>query len=363
MTEFYDYLSGLEPEQPAERPDAAAACETSVIRQMGIRRHPRITKRMRVFAAAAAAAVAVCATAAAVSGALRYNKKFAAAQFGELGTTRLETMMTLEPKTYTNGTVNATVEAVLCDGSRALMLTTFSPAERGQQIDWKNELDFSCEKGVINSDGEDAFKNAWVNTQHVQLSGEQAWVTYDIQILPDGDPGATEATFVFKHWSEKYSVPQGHRAESIYYSDPEQVGRGTVHDEHNTLTDGLEITFPIVQNIPVITLAADNGDTMQMSGFELFRNTGFPFSDISKIRLLRADGKDSEARIPTYTDQMTQGGTMSGQRFHWVNARFYETIDGVTFHSRNPKSFTGFIDVRQITGVEISGVTYTKISE
>lgn len=362
MTEFYDYLSGLTPDLPAERPEAAAESEKSVLRQMGIRKHPRITKRFRIFAVAAAAAIAVCGTVAAVSGSPRYNKQFAKAQFGELGTAKLETMVKLEPKTYTNGMVNATVEAVLCDGSRALLLTTFAPAERGQTIDWEDELDFSCEKGVVNSDGEDAYKNAWVDTQHVQLSGDQAWVTYEIQILPDGDPGATEATFVFKHWTEEYSVPHGSRSDSDNYSDPEHDGKGNVRGEHNAFTDGLEITFPIVQNIPVVTLRADNGDTVQLSGFELFRDTAFPFSDIGTVRLLRTDGSESTVRIPTYSDRMT-GGTMSGQTFHFVNARFYETIDGIDFNPRKPKSFVGFIDVRTVSGAEIAGVTYRRVTE
>ena len=57
------------------------------------------------------------------------------------------------------------------------------------------------------------------------------------------------------------------------------------------------------------------------------------------------------------------GGTMSGQPFHFVNARFYEPIDGIDFNPRKPKSFVGFIDVRTVSGAEIAGVTYRRVTE
>ena len=357
MNEFYEYLSGLTPDAPAGQPDAVRRSEKAVIKQMGVRKMPRITRKTKLIASLTAAALAICGTVAAVSGALRYNRQLANAQFGELGAARLEQIVKPEPRTFTNGKVSATVEAVLCDGDHAMLLTTFAPAQRGEVLDWENELEISCEKGKINSDGEPCFLNAWVETNDVRYYGDQAWVSWVIKILPDGEPNVKEVTFVMNHWTEDYTASG---KDSDAYSSPKQVGKAKVHDEHNSMCGGLELTFPIEQNIPVLTLRSDSGETLNLSGFELFRSGSFPHYSDGPIKLLRTNGTVSEAWLPTYGETDTTGGTVSGRHFHWSAGRFYEMIDGVKLDRRDPSTFIGFIDVRLIDGVEIGGVTYRR---
>lgn len=353
MKEFYDYLSALESDTAEAGGESAAQCEKTVLRQMGGSRIRRVMRKNRLTAAIIAAAVAVCGTVAAVSGALRYNRQLADSQFGTLGTARLESLIDFAPVTFTNGRVNATVEGLLCDGSSAVLLTTFAPADPKEEIDWTNELEISCEKGVINSDGDPAFRNAWVNTHHTVFRNNEAWVSWDIKILPDRDPSAEEVTFVFSRWTDK--SPQTKSSNPDLYANPEKRG-GT----HNALTDGLEITFPIRQNVPVVTLKAETGETVRMSGYELFRDGRFPFANsLSDITLLRRDGSTARATAPSAHEVSGTGMTMGGGTYQWANARIYETFDGVAFHLRKPDTFCGFIDVRQISGIEIGGVRYS----
>lgn len=319
-----------------EKAGFASAEKKSVIRHR---------KRPKRFAALIAAAVSVAAMTVGVGGYLRYNKRAMEKNFGVLGTATLEDLHLAEPQTFTNGTVNATVEAVLCDGSHAFVLTTFKAADPAQEVDWDRDLYYFYEKGHPDC----SYATAFPDDCMIQKYDDEAWVTWGIE-LPEESAGDTLTLCFAKHKTD-FPTKEQIRAAKLagenvndFYSDPKFVGCDfPFYDE---LTDGLEIDIPLTVNIPVITLRSDYGAEIRMSGFEMVsakgRIDGVTGGDMT---ITRQDGSTAEGWIKQSFDE---------------TARYIEKIDGVRYRYDKPDSYIGFTDVSDITAVEFGGAVYSR---
>jgi hypothetical protein len=301
----------------------------------------RYKKRPKRFAALIAAAVSVVALTIGVGGFLRYNQRAMEKNFGVLGTAKLADMQLAEPKTFTNGVINATVEAVLCDGVNAYALTTFRTVDPAQEADWNIQL----------FDHREICETAYLtNTTQQEFDGE-AWVTWEIQLV-DGTAADT-ITIAFEktetHFPTEEDIKAAKRAGAMIedlYEAPFLVGS---HAEYfDDLTDGLEIEIPLTVNIPVITLRSEIGDELKMSGFEMIStaHSGSLVRYGEDFRIIRKDGTSANGYI------------QNGRDYSW---QYIEKIDGVKYRFDDPATYIGFVDVTDIAALEFNSSTYTLV--
>jgi|GEM_PF-1971339 len=319
----------------------------------------RHKKRTKLIGAMIAAVLAVTVLAAGVSGYQRYNKRLMEKRFGVLGTTRLESLEIAEPVTYTNGIVNATVEAVLCDGYNALVLATFEAVDPEPDVDWDIQIYSMHEKGCP----DDSFRSAFPMSETRQEFDGQCWVTWQIA-LTKHHAGDT-MTMVFAKSAAELPTEEEIEAyrksgENIsdLYADPTLIGKEFVC--LGEMTDGLEIEIPLTVNIPVLTLRSDSGDTLRMSGFELIADSEAQLiTEGGRITLYRGDGNTATAWLP----RVKGGSPVTDTDSTMPSAQLIEMIDGVKYSGKNPETYIGFSDISDITAVEIAGVTYTRTDE
>ncbi|MBR5371502.1 MAG: hypothetical protein IK130_04735 [Oscillospiraceae bacterium] len=307
----------------------------------------RHTKRPKHIAALVAAVLSAAALAIGVGGYLRYNQRAMEKNFGVLGTAKLADMQLAEPKTFTNGVVNATVEAVLCDGVNAYALTTFKTVDPAQTADWNLQLFNYREKGCPEYEWKSAYPTS---TAKQEFDGE-AWVTWEIR-LPEG-AAADTLTIVFERTETdfpsdediKAATREGILMEDIY-ERKEFIGSHVPY--FDDLTDGLEIDIPLTVNIPVITLRSEIGDELKMSGFEMISpaHSGSLVRYNEDFRIIRKDGTSANGCI------------QNGRDYSW---QYIEKIDGVKYRFDDPATYIGFVDVTDIEALEFSSGTYSLV--
>ncbi len=296
----------------------------------------------RVGVLVMAAALTLAAVTVSVSGYLRYNQPFAEKNFGVLGTRRLEEMDLASPVTYTNGIVDVTVEAVLCDGQYALVLATMEAVEPGADIVW----DRQCSPYEWAEPSENAifgtlygYEKALMNDRNVQVVGEQCWVTWEF-FIQEGHAGET---MTLHFWEDK---------------SREQVETFGGFEEQtvpvNDATRGITLEIPLVQNTPVLTLASDAGDTLYLSGYQLYaeRMGAFP---LQPFRIHRSDGSIADVQMGNVSES-----AMSSETEKWgrTSARIYECLPDVRFDASDPSTYIGYLDVSGVTALEMNGVMY-----
>ena len=298
-----------------------------------------VLRRTGVRIAAAAAACGILAVS--VSGYQYFNQPLVTSRFGVLGTVRLEDMVLLGAGDYTNGIVRADVDAVLCDGHTALVLMTFSAVDPAQKINWDYQFqgirEAGCEK--------DSFSSALLVAETMQTVADRYWVGWTFQITGEGD--ADEMTLVF---DPKHETDFSGSDDPDTHADPRFIGSDVKY--FNDATGGLEITFPITQTVPTLTMQSKSGEILYLSGYELYADHIF---NAEGVTLCRGDGTQSWAEITNMSFNMTgspEGETVFGY------ARLYETFEGVKFKLSDPDSYTGFIDVTDVTSMEVGGVMY-----
>ena len=300
-------------------------------------------KRTKLLGALIAAALSLTVLAVGVGGYLRYNKKSLEKTFGVLGTARLEEMNLAEPQRFTNGTVNATVDAVLCDGTRAIVLTTYSAADPAQKIDWDYQLHGYHEIGQE----ADTFRTAFPSTDRKQMIDGDCLVTTLIDIPAESAGG--KLTIVYEktetNFPSEEEIRNAGAAKRDLYESPEFVGSHVPY--FCDLTDGLEIEIPLETNIPVLNMSSAGGDTLQLSGFEMIGECQSQLmADQGYFTIHYKDGNQARAWIPVAMENKGQ---------------YRVQIDGVKMKYDDPSTYIGFIDVSDVSAVEFAGTMYTRV--
>ena len=311
-------------------------------------------RKLRLIAAAAAAIITVTAAALGVSGRLTYNKPLAEKNFGILGAARLEEMDLPEPVTYTNGKVNATVEAALCDGNCVLVLMTMEAVDPDTKIDWDKELSFH-EKGMP--------VGGWYHIRRLnhgtEVYGNQCWLSCWFEINQNAP--AESATLVCDIQHEILSFDPERR--EVYDEIPDDLHEDAANPILNQNTQGLEIEIPLTVNTPVRRLTAENGNTVFLSGFELFAEGYNAFGESMKtendnyIIAHRQDGTEQKICL---SYRSSHGGSSGGGS---TRAPIYLPVEGKRYFADRPDSFIGFVDVSDVTAIEMEGMTYYLTAE
>ena len=314
-------------------------------------------RRIRIIGTLIAAVIAVGALGLGVSGWVNYNRRQAQKYFGEIGTAKLEELgYAARQQSFSNGKINASLTAVLCDGSNALALLTFEPADPEEKIDWDLELYGMQESGQT----ENQFCKAFPQSFSRRVYDSQCWVTLEMRIgdLSEGDQftfrfDKQETNFPTEEEIKKWKKDKDGMFED-HFESPEFIGR---HDPYfNEYSDGLEITVPLTTNVPSVTIQSERGDTMELSGIALSGQSWIPGSPC--FTAVYADGTEKE--LFYMSSGTTFVGGPEGSEEYYSYAKIYEAIDGVTFRMNDPSTYNGFIDVTQIESVELGGTVYTR---
>lgn len=322
-------------------------------------------RKLRLIAAAAAAIITVTAAALGVSGRLTYNKPLAEKNFGILGAARLEEMDLPEPVTYTNGLVNATVEAAISDGNNVLVLITMKAVDPETKIDWNRELFFSHEKGRPDM----AFLHAFPETsleygQEKSIHGDECWISILLNINKK-EPADTFILEIGKQ--QELDLPDPELAAkygnshdfSDLYEDPSLIGE--TDPVRNRYTGGLEIEIPLTVNTPVYEMTSEDGGTVFLSGFEMYSDA-LDFNELflgsnwnGEVKTYRTDGSEMMLYAPTATGRSSGGPDLAEG---YLYAQLYQQLEGKKFNMRKPETFNGFVDITDVTSMELAGVTY-----
>ena len=322
-------------------------------------------RKLRILAAAAAAAVTAAAAALGVSGRLRYNQQLAEANFGVLGAARLEEMDLPEPVTYTNGLVNATVEAAISDGNNVLVLMTMKAVDPETKIDWKKELFFSHEKGQPDTAFLHAFPETSLEYEHEKsIHGDECWISMILNINKK-EPADSFILEIGKQRELDLPDPElaakyGNSSDfSDLYEDPALIGE--TDPVRNRYTGGMEIEIPLAVNTPVYEMTSEDGGTVFLSGFEMYSDA-LDFNELflesnwnGAVKTYRTDGSEMILYAPTAT-----GRSGGGPDFAWgyLYAQLYQQLEGKKFSMRKPETFNGLFDITGVTSMELAGVTY-----
>lgn len=312
-------------------------------------------RKLRLIAAAAAAIITVTAAALGVSGRLTYNKPLAEKNFGILGAARLEEMDLPEPVTYTNGTVNATVEAALCDGNCVLVLMTMEAVDPDMEIDWDKELYNWQEAGCEPSSYRSAFP---VSGLWPEVVGDQCWISMTLWI-PEEPPAATMTLTVQRQeldLPDPELIKQYDGNPADFYADPSMIGE--TDPVRNRYTDGLEIQIPLTINTPVLKMAAENGEELYLSGFEIYADMilDLGYERNSEVTAYRSDGTATTFYVPSVSRQA--GDWKPGEKRAMMYAKLYQKIEGKNFNRFKPETFNGLFDITDVTRLEFDNTVY-----
>ena len=321
-----------------------------------IKQHPvhHGKRRLRMLAAAAAAAVTVVVAALGVSGRLTYNKPLAERNFGILGAARLEELNLPKPVTYTTGTVYATVEATLCDGNCVLVLMTMETVDPGMKIDWDKELRFH-EKGMPVG----GWYHIYSLNHDTEVYGNQCWLSCWFEINQDAPADSATLVLDIQHKILSFDPER----KEAYDEIPDDLHEDAANPILNQNTQGLEIEIPLTVNTPVRKLTADNGNTVFLSGFELFAEGYLAFGesmetvDDSYITAHRQNGTEQKICL---SYRASGGGSDGGGS---TRAPIYLPVEGKRYFADKPDSFIGFVDVSDVTAIDLDGMTYYLTAE
>lgn len=262
----------------------------------------------------AAAVLTIAAMGVTVSGYLRYNQPFVEHHFGVLGSTCLSEMNLPDPVTYSNGVVDLNVEAVLCDGKCAMVLATIKASDEEQQIE--NILNIDDELGSVGQNMQATYN----------IVDNQCWASWIIKI------------------DKEYS------GEDIIFRFSDDVVT------FEKAMQGIDFPISVLKNVPVLTLKSERGYTMSLSAFQMYTDRRDAFRDCS-FRLYRSNGTVTECAMPliaSYSGYLEQENT----HVHSTTAKVYEVVDGKEYHKDDPSTYNGYLDLSDVTHIEIEGELY-----
>ena len=135
----------------------------------------------------------------------------------------------------------------------------------------------------------------------------------------------------------------------------------TVHDD---LT-GIEIPVQIRKNTDAAAYAAENGDTLLLSGFELIRGGTEEDNPLwrQEIALIMTDG--TRRRAFSDSEYGTEDGPHYAALYAEKHAGDWDGLKLTGDYSDNPRyqnyDYMGWFDTETIAAVELDGVVYSRV--
>lgn len=315
----------------------------------------RHKKRSRLFGLLIAAVIAVFVLGAGASGWMLYNRQQAKQYFGEIGTAKLEELGLAGTQSSTNGRVRLDITAVLNDGKRILALLTFVPEDPDAKINWNLEAQSFCENGC-----EAGCYTAIVphSTDRREMRDGTLRMTLEFDVSPEADQDSVTFTYIkaatgFPTEEEVREVKASGENPADLYETPDFVG---LHDPYfDEMTEGLSFTLPVRQNVPMLMLTDSEGESLYMSGFEVYLDKAlFWHAAPTEMSVTFEDGVQSllhlNFTISAWHDENGKGGRSS--------SKLYEELPGVKFDRDDPATYNGYIDITKITSAEFDGKLY-----
>ena len=315
-------------------------------------------RRFRVIGALIAAVVAAGALGLGVSGWLNYNKPLMQGFFGSLGDERLAELNLPEPQTFTNGIVNARVEACVRDSVKMLVLITFEGADPEHPINWSKLMDENARKTGDAGD----------------YIGDPLFIYSDQILDEDGEPTGIGdrpiKDIVGGGAGEVPSVKTKKGITCVEYEfqivnpdfDPESI----VLRFENAAQGRLDVTVPVTPRLESAYFENEAGERLIVSPIWFRREPAclIPMLNESWRDLLlnRSDGTQAKGFLSFIG---TAGGYyVNGEKkLSHNDGRLYEVTDGMEFQYNDPDSYTGFVDVSDVESIEWLDEIYYRVEE
>lgn len=321
-------------------------------------------RRFRVVGALIAAVVAAGALGLGVSGWLNYNKPLMQGFFGSLGDERLAELNLPEPQTFTNGIVNARVEACVRDSVKMLVLITFEGADPEHPINWSKLMDENARK---TGDAGDYFGGP-LFIYNFQILDEDG-VPDDIGAPKDiGGPLITNLSRGGAGVVPSVKTKKG--ITSVEYEfdivNPDFDAESIVLRFENEAQGRLDVTVPVTPHLESAYFENEEGARLTVSpiGFRREPACLIPMLNESWRDLLlnRSDGTQAKGFLSFIG---TAGGYyVNGEKkLSHNDGRLYEVTDGMEFQYNDPDSYTGFVDVSDVESIEWLDEIYYRVEE
>ena len=315
-------------------------------------------RRFRVVGALIAAVVAAGALGLGVSGWLNYNKPLMQGFFGSLGDERLAELNLPEPQTFTNGIVNARVEACVRDSVKMLVLITFEGADPEHPINWSKLMDENARKTGDAGDyiGDPLFI---YSDQILDEDGEPTGIgDRPIKDIVGGGAGVVP------------SVKTKKGITSVEYEfdivNPDFDAESVVLRFENEAQGRLDVTVPVTPRLESAYFENEAGERLIVSPIWFRREPAclIPMLNESWRDLLlnRTDGTQAKGFLSSVS---TAGGNyVNGEKkLSHNDSLFYEVTDGMEFQYNDPDSYTGFVDVSDVESIEWLDEIYYRVEE
>ena len=314
----------------------AAALEKAGLMQT-TRRPVQHKKRLRMFAAIAAAAVMLTAAAVGISAYVGHNQDMTQSRFGAGCETAFEALTMQDPVSAGNGRARVTLEGCANDGIRQMLLVSYEAEPGTEPLDILElqQPEFRYADGTLFRDWEGCAYQ--IETQGDSTKLDKFYYTYYLEYA-ETEEGQT-LTMTFPKWE---------------YGD-------TVHDD---LT-GIEIPVQIRKNTDAAAYAAENGDTLRLSGFELVCGGTEEDKPLCsrEIALILTDGTRRRA-IWDYV-YGKEDGTNYAVLYAEKHAGDWDGLKLRGDYSDNPRyqnyNYMGWFDTETIAAVELDGVIYSRV--
>lgn len=316
----------------------------------------RKKQRIRIMGALIAAVTAAGSLGLGVSGWLNYNKPLMQGFFGSLGDERLAELDLPEPQTFTNGIVNAKVEACLRDSLEMIVLITFEGADPENPIDWAKLMDENCRETY----------------QNPEMPVDPLFIYTDQVLDEDGEPagfGGRPARDIMN--ASAGVVPSAKAKKGItcveYQFDivnPDFDAESVVLRFENAAQGRLEVTVPVPPRLESAYFENEAGARLTVSPFWFQRSPAqlMPMMDDSENNLIlnRSDGTRTKGYLSSVS---TCGGSSPNKKLSYNDSRIYEVTDGMDFEYDDPDSYTGLIDVSNVESIEWLDDIYYRVAE
>lgn len=320
-------------------------------------------RRFRVIGALIAAVVAAGALGLGVSGWLNYNKPLMQGFFGSLGDERLAELNLPEPQTFTNGIVNARVEACVRDSVKMLVLITFEGADPEHPINWSKLMDENARKTGDAGDyiGDPLF------IYNFQILDEDG-VPDDIGAPKDiGGPLITNLSRGGAGVVPSVKTKKGITCVEYEFDivNPDFDAESVVLRFENEAQGRLDVTVPVTPRLESAYFENEAGERLIVSPIWFRREPACMIPMLNEswrdLLLNRSDGTQAKGFLSFIG---TSGGHNVNGRITSINdGRLYEVTDGMEFQYNDPDSYTGFVDVSDVESIEWLDEIYYRVEE
>lgn len=312
-------------------------------------------RRLRIAGALIAAVLTVGALGLGVSGWLTYNKPLMQSYFGSVGDKHFAELALSEPQTFTNGIVNATVEASLRDNNMMMVLITFESADPEKPIYWTKLMNQRSERSDMQ---ETPYAPLFIYNWALLDENGEALGTMD---NPYTDISVAGCGVVSRTDNDKTrtSVEYEINIHNLDF-DAESISMRFSSAEQGIL----DVTVPVMPRLKSAVFENDAGKQITVSPVRFRTSVAqliLPQDDSWHNMILnRMDGTQTACYLPTLSTVASSG---EDGKWSYNESMIHEITEGMEFEYDNPDSYNSFLEISDIASIEWCGETYVRVPE